>query len=114
MTQRSFLLTLPARRSDRQLALAAVAVSILLFAAAAPFAQLQLLPVWAFVPSYQSALAVNDLITAVLLFGQVVPLRSRALLLLASGYLFTAAMAIVHALTFPGLFAPDGLLGAGA
>jgi PAS domain S-box-containing protein len=114
MTQRSFLLTLPARRSDRQLALAAIAVSILIFAVAAPFAQVQLLPVWAFVPSYQSALAVNDLITAVLLFGQVVPLRSRALLLLASGYLFTAAMAIVHALTFPGLFAPGGLLGAGA
>ena len=40
-------------------------------------------------------------------------LRSRALLLLASGYLFTAAAAIVHALTFPGLFAPTGLLDAG-
>jgi len=32
---------------------------------------------------------------------------------LRSGYLFTAAAAIVHALTFPGLFAPAGLLGAG-
>ncbi|MDB5577877.1 MAG: hybrid sensor histidine kinase/response regulator, partial [Bradyrhizobium sp.] len=40
-------------------------------------------------------------------------LRSRALLLLASGYLFTASAAVVHGLTFPGLFSPSGLLGAG-
>ena len=55
----------------------------------------------------------NDLITAVLLFGQFGFLRSRALLVLASGYLFTAVMAVSHMLTFPGLFAPTGLLGAG-
>src|SRR5262249_11838469 len=41
-------------------------------------------------------------------------LKSRGLLLLASGYLFTAAAAMVHALTFPGLFAPHGLLGGGS
>jgi hypothetical protein len=35
------------------------------------------------------------------------------LLVLASGYLFTAAIAFVHALTFPGVFSPTGLLGAG-
>src|SRR5205823_4733157 len=67
----------------------------------------------AFIASYQSALAINDLITAVLLFSQFAVSRSRALLLLASGYLFTAMAAIVHALTFPDLFAPGGLLGAG-
>lgn len=36
------------------------------------------------------------------------------MLLLASGYLFTALIAIAHALTFPGLFAPTGLFGAGS
>ena len=72
-----------------------------------------LTPVPAFVASYQSALAVNDLITAILLFSQFAILRSPALLLLASGYLFTTAAAIVHGLTFPGLFAPAGLLNAG-
>src|SRR5205807_3769139 len=36
-----------------------------------------------------------------------------ALLLLASGYLFTAVAAIVHLLTYPGVFAQAGLLGAG-
>jgi PAS domain S-box-containing protein len=113
MEQRAFLLTVPARLSDRRLALAVVAVSAAIFAAAAPFAQVQLPAVWGFVPSYQSALAINDLITAILLYAQFRSLRSRALLLLASGYLFTALMAVVHALSFPGLFAPTSLIGSG-
>ena len=70
-------------------------------------------PVPAFVASYQSALAVSDIITAVLLLSQFAVLRTRALLLLSTGYLFTAAAAVIHALTFPGLFAPTGLFGAG-
>ena len=108
-----FLSTLPATSRDRTTALAVVGVSSILFACAVPFAGVPLTPVPAFVASYQSALAVNDLITAILLFSQFSILRSRALLLLASGYLFTAAAAIAHALTFPGLFAPAGLLDAG-
>ena len=108
-----FLSTLPASPGDRKAALAVVAVSSMLFAVAVPYAGTPLTPIPAFVASYQSALAINDLLTAVLLFSQFAVLRSRALLLLASGYLFTAMAAIVHALTFPGLFAPTGLLGAG-
>ena len=109
-----FLSTMPATRRDRVAAIAVVAISAVLFACAVPFAGVPLTPVPAFVASYQSALAVNDLITAVLLFSQVAISRSRALLLLASGYLFTAMAAIIHALSFPGLFAPGGLLGAGS
>jgi PAS domain S-box-containing protein len=110
---RIFLSTMPASRRDRRAALAVVAVSSVLFACAAPFAAVPLTPVPAFVASYQSGLVVNDLITAILLYSQFGLLRSRALLLLASGYLFTAIAAIVHLLTFPGVFAPAGLLGAG-
>jgi PAS domain S-box-containing protein len=113
MERRSFLLNLPPQPSDRRLAAGAVVVSLLIFVATAPFARTQLPAVWAFVPSYQSALAINDLITAILLYAQFPAFRSRGLLLLAGGYLFTALMAIVHGLTFPGLFAPTGLLGAG-
>jgi PAS domain S-box-containing protein len=109
-----FLSTLPATSRDRTVALAVVGVSLVLFACAVPFAGTPLAQVPAFVASYQSALAVNDLITAILLFSQFGILRSRALLLLASGYLFTAAAAVVHALTFPGLFAPTGLFNAGS
>jgi PAS domain S-box-containing protein len=108
----TFLSRMPARPVDRRMALAVATASALIFALAVPFAQVQLPVIWAFIPSYQSALATNDLITAVLLYAQFGLLRSRALLLLAAGYLFTAFMAIVHALTFPGLFAPTGLLGA--
>ncbi|KRR25093.1 histidine kinase [Bradyrhizobium lablabi] len=108
-----FLSTMPATRSDRRVALVVVGLSAVLFATAVPFAGVPLPPMPAFVASYQSALAINDLITTVLLFSQFAIIRSRALLLLASGYLFTAMAAIVHALTFPGLFAPSGLLGAG-
>ena len=113
-TERNFLLsTLPASQRDRNVALAVVGVSAFLFALAVPFAGTPLPQVPAFVASYQSALAVNDLITAVLLFSQFSVLRSWALLFLASGYLFTAPIALIHALTFPGLFSPTGLLGAG-
>jgi len=108
-----FLSTLPATRRDRTAALAVVIVSSILFACAVPFARVPLTPVPAFVASYQSALAINDLFTAILLFSQFSILRSRALLLLASGYLFTSVVAIVHGLTFPGLFTSTGLLDAG-
>ena len=108
-----FLSTMPPSGRDRMAALAVVGVSAALFAVVAPFATVRLAPVPAFIASYQSALAINDLFTAVLLFSQFSLLRSRALLLLASGYLFTAAAAIIHALTFPGLFAAAGLLNSG-
>jgi hypothetical protein len=108
-----FLSTMPATSGDRATALAVVGISAVLFAFAVPFAGMPLAPVPAFVASYQSALAINDLITTVLLFSQFAISRSRGMLLLASGYLFTAAAAVVHALSFPGLFAPGGLLGAG-
>jgi PAS domain S-box-containing protein len=109
----TFLSRLPARPADRRQALAAILVACVAFAVIAPFARVQLPAVSAFIPVYQSALATNDLITAILLFVQFALLRTRALLVLAAGYLFTAAMAVVHALTFPGLFSPTGLLGAG-
>jgi signal transduction histidine kinase/CheY-like chemotaxis protein len=109
-----FLFSQPASRRDYHLGLATVLVCLVAFLITVPFAKMQLPQVWAFMPAYESALIVTDLITAVLLFGQFCISRSRALLVLASGYLFTAMMTVAHALTFPGLFAPGGLLGAGA
>jgi PAS domain S-box-containing protein len=105
--------TAAATPRDRRLALLAVSVSVLVFAAAAPFARLPLPEVGAFIPAYESALTISDLITAILLFAQYSILRSRALLMLACGYLFTALTAVAHMLTFPGLFSSTGMLGAG-
>jgi len=109
-----FLATAAASRAQRRRALAVVLVSALLFMALLPFATQPLLPVPAFIPGYQSALVVSDLITAVLLFWQFRILGRYALGVLAGGYLFTALMATLHALSFPGLFSPTGWLGAGA
>jgi diguanylate cyclase (GGDEF)-like protein len=108
-----FLSTLPAGQGERRVALAVVLASVAVFIVTAPFAKLPLPAVPTFIAIYESALVINDLITAVFLFGQFNVLRSRALLLLANGYLFSAFVAVAHALTFPGLFSPAGLLGAG-
>ena len=109
----AFFSSRPVERRDRRLALIIVILSALVFGAVAPFARLRLPEIPLFVASYQSAFVINDVITAVLLFLQFGMVRSRVLLLLAGGYLFTASMAIVHALTFPGLFTPTGLLESG-
>ena len=93
-----------------------LAVSALMLAglaALAPFAHQQLAKIDAFIPSFEATIFVTDFITSVLLFSQFSIHRTRALLVLASGYLFSALIVIPHALTFPGAFSPEGLLGAG-
>src|SRR6185295_9400730 len=92
----------------------AVLASLVMFCAVAPFATVRLAPSAAFIPAYQAALTLSDLITAVLLFSQFKLLHSRSLFALACGYLFTALIALAHALSFPGVFSAAGLLGAGA
>jgi PAS domain S-box-containing protein len=105
--------TMPIEPGARKLALSVVLVSIAIFLTFASFAKVPLIQVNAFIPIYESALIITDLITAVLLFGHFSILRTRALLVLACGYVFTALITIPHALTFPGLFSATGLLGAG-
>ena len=106
------LASMPATATQHRLAVGAVVVSIGAFAVLAPFGRQPLAQVPAFLPIYQSALVVCDVITAILLFGQFRILGARALLALAGGYLFSAGMAVAHALSFPGLFSPTGLLAA--
>lgn len=110
---RPFLSHLTASPQDRRKALGVVFVLSVLFATTAPYAKVPLTPAWAFIPVYQSALVVIELVTAVMLFGQFRYLGAPSLLALGSAYLFSAGMAILHALSFPGLFAADGLLGGG-
>ncbi|AIO36561.1 histidine kinase family protein [Burkholderia cenocepacia] len=110
---RLFMSSLPPGRRERRVAIVTVLISAALFVALAPFAGRPLAPVFGFIPVYQSAIVVNDMVTAGLLLGQYAILREKALVVLAGGYLFTGFMAGTHMLTFPGLFAPTGLLGAG-
>lgn len=108
-----FLLdTLPSRRECR-LAWIFIGLSSLFFVGAALFAQVRLPAKPAFIGMYQTAMAINDLVTAVLLLGMCFVRRSLPLLVLGCGYLFTSILATVHMLTFPGLLSESGLLGAG-
>jgi hypothetical protein len=88
-----------------------VLVSTLSLAAAMPFVRMPLAKIPAFIPSYESALAICDLVTAVLLFGRVTRRRSLGFLALACGYLFNSIIVVLHALSFPGAFSDTGLLG---
>src|SRR5204863_7015745 len=82
------------------------------FVAIASFVRIHLVKLPAFIPSYEAALFFIDLITAILLFDQFARLRSAAVLVLASAYLFDALVIVPHALSFPGAFMTRGLLGA--
>jgi two-component system, sensor histidine kinase and response regulator len=105
---------LPAGRRERRLTGAVLLLSVAVCLSVAPFARVKLPALVAFMPGYESAQVISDLITAALLFGQSAIGRSRALLILASSYLFTALITIPHALSFPGLFSAAGVLGGGA
>jgi signal transduction histidine kinase len=113
--EQHFVLThLSPSLAQRRLALAVVLALIVAFViTAGPLSTLQPGRIAAFVPAYATAIFVIDLLTAVLLFTQFSILRSRALLPIASGYLYTALIVIPWMLTFPGVFTPNGLLGAG-
>ena len=100
-------------RPQKRLALAVALILLGAFILAGQFSNIELGRIDAFVPAYGTAIFMNDLITAVLLFNQFAILRSRALLAISGGYLFTAFMIIPWMLTFPGVFTPGGLLGAG-
>jgi signal transduction histidine kinase len=111
-TERTLVLSMqPAGPSERRLAAAAVVLSLVTFVAAVPFAEVKLPQLMGFIPDYESTLAVNDLITAALLYGQFTIARSRGLLVLASGFLFIALMTVCHTLTYPGLFLEGRVLG---
>ena len=98
---------------QRRMARAFLLALLLLFLGTWPFAHVKLPEVDAFVPTLAGALFVSDCVTAALLFAQFSILRQWALLVIASGYLFSALIVVAHALAFPGAFTPTGVLGSG-
>jgi len=95
----------------------ALAICIALFGAfcaLVPFAGTPLPRIEAFIPIYDSTLALNNLVAAGFLLVGFSRSRLRAVLVLAGGYLFTALVAVPHLVTFPGLFWSNNLLGAGS
>jgi signal transduction histidine kinase len=110
-------LTLPATvAADSRQEWAALIAALLVavpFIAIIPFGGIELPRVDSYIPVVDTVMLINDAIAATLLFAQFSILRSPSLLALAGGFLFTALLVIPHALTFPGAFTADGLLGAG-
>jgi signal transduction histidine kinase len=76
-----------------------------------PFGGIQLGAIPSFVAVYTTAMFVTDSLTAILLYAQFTILRSRAILLIASGYLFTALLIVPYLLAFPGVLATNGVVG---
>ena len=105
------LSSLPATPPQRRIVVIVAVLLLAAFAVTAPFAGVQLPSFVSFNPAVEAMVLVNDLVTAVLLFSQYSISRSRAILALAVGYLYTALIVIPHILVFPGAF--TGLLDAG-
>lgn len=95
---------------------AASAVLVLLGAAmlvTVPFAQVPIQNSAVLLPAYAIAVFIVELITAALLLAMFSVQRTRAVLALAIGYLFSGVMVLPWALTFPGVAAFIGLPEAG-
>jgi signal transduction histidine kinase len=103
--------TMPATDRHRAIAVGIVIVLIVAVAVMAPFASTQVGRNDAFIPVLQTVVSVVDLITATLLFAQFSIQPQRALLALASGYIFSGSFAFLQTLAFPGGYAPAGLIG---
>jgi signal transduction histidine kinase len=106
------LSTLPPSVRHKRLALA-VLLSILgvVFVATRLLSHLRTSPVPAFIPIYVTTMIAADSITAVLLFTQFAILRSRAILVIATGYTYAALVLIPYLLTFSGLFVAASVIG---
>ena len=111
--ERSFVLSnLPPSPAEKRLALGIVlGLAIALYLVLGPYGGIQLGAVHSFVAVYTTAMFVTDSLTAILLFAQFSILRSRAILIIASGYLFTAFLIVPYVLAFPGVLAPNGVIG---
>jgi signal transduction histidine kinase len=103
--------TMPATKRERAIAVGIVILLTVAAAIIAPFASIQVARVDAFIPVLQTVLSVVDFITATLLFAQFSIQPQRALLALASGYIFSGSFAFLQTLAFPGAFTPAGLIG---
>ena len=111
--ERLGLFDTPPDRQEIRLSLAIVGLLLAALLIVFPLRDTRLGEISAFVPLNDAFMLFSELIIAALLYAQATVFRSRALTVLASGYVFAALILVPHALTFPGAFTAKGLLGAG-
>ncbi|WP_194457016.1 MASE4 domain-containing protein [Bradyrhizobium sp. CCBAU 53421] len=102
---------MPYTPRHRAIAVSVVAGMLAVSALIAPFVSLQIGRIDSFLPVVQTVLSAADLLTAILLFAQYSVQPHRALLVVASGYIFAGSFAFLQTLSFPGSYAPNGLIG---
>jgi diguanylate cyclase (GGDEF)-like protein len=107
------LATALASRRHLRAAATATAAAMLFFFVTIPFAARPLARLPVFISTYEVVLITCDVVTFVLIFQQYAFSKSIGLMILGLAYVYTAAMAACHILTFPKVFAETGLLGAG-
>src|SRR5262245_52319620 len=108
-----FIATLPPSKTQKRLALTVCAALLAVVLVTIPVRDVPFARWDLFVPLANLVIVINDGLTTALLLAQFSVTRNRALLVLASGFLFRTLLLIAQALTFPGAFAATGLLGAG-
>lgn len=102
---------MPYTKRHLAVALGAVVSMLVVSSLLAPFSNQQIGRVDSFLPVVQTVMAAADLLTATLLFAQYSVQPHRALLLVASGYICAGSFAFLQTLSFPGGYAPAGLIG---
>jgi signal transduction histidine kinase len=103
----------PPNRQELRFAVAMVGLLFAALLVILPLHHIRLPETVGFVPTVDALMLLSELIIATKLYAQAAVFRSRALTVLATGFVFSALLIVTHALTFPGAYAPNGLLGAG-
>jgi len=109
----ALIASMPASAQQRRAAFGIVILLSVVFAIVLPFAHIRAARLDVFIPVVQSIICFADVITAVFLFAQYSIQPQRALLVLASGYIFSGLFAFLQTLDFPGAYSATGLLGGG-
>lgn len=97
----------------RGIALAVAAIIVLVACITIPWARTPGPVITPFLPAYLTAVLVLDLVTALLFLLHYRQRGGQSTLALSCAYLYTACIVVPHALAFPGVFSPTGLLDAG-
>jgi signal transduction histidine kinase len=104
---------MPINKRESKIALGVVVFLLSVLVMVAPLASMSLPRVDVFIPVLQAVMCVIDLITAAFLFAQYSIYPKRALLAVASGYVFSGLFAFLQTLVFPGAYSATGLIGDG-
>lgn len=97
--------------TQRKFAYVVIVLIIIICIITIPVATTPLVEVKAFLPMFASFVMLTEFLTAYHLMVQFTITRQFFLIPLAGAYAFVAVMVIIQLLTFPGIFAQEGILG---